>query len=436
MSQASSITLTDHLRILSQKITSAALALGRSECHISVQKLYRVVLLSWFFLHTAILIPYHAQIWGPDAYMINYPFDSGRILSWLTDLLSHHQIAPYYLVFVVGQLVSLGMAIFGFKPRLMMPLIWFFTQNLNAKAGVIMDGGNNLSEILLFYLLFMNTSGAPLGLEKYPKLRALAVGFSNAAFFLSRFQVFIVYLTVGLYKLNGGLWQNGMALYYILQSKDYTHPTLGGFLVAHPWLAMAGTYYTLVFQAMFPYFVWNRRTRPLILLMGTTLHLGIAFVMGLFTFGLVMCASYFVFFREPWARFVLETCSARTPVVAGVDSSCRFCMVWAKAMKFLVRGDLLVVDDALDPSNPVLAAVTARAKFTGMVVIDAVSGETSTGFEAVRRLCSRSVILAPLSMALAVLAYLGLGDKLYNAITARRQRLGGGSDQCILEGKK
>lgn len=301
------INLKQSLRHTASIIKSVVLDLGHEERYLSVQKLYRIIILSWFFLHTAILVPYHSQIWGPAAYVENMPFEAGAILSWITEVLLHPAVAPYYLIFVVGQLISLSLGICGVAPRFILPIIWFFTQNLNAKSAVIMDGGNNLSELLLFYLLFINTSGIPISMSRSGTLRSFFVGVSNAAFFLSRFQIFVVYLTVGLYKLNGDLWQNGMALYYILQSKEYTHPLLGGFLVDHPLLSMLGTYFTVAFQSMFPYLVWFDRTRPWMLMMGTVLHLGIAFVMGLFTFGLIMCASYFVFFKESWSRAVLST---------------------------------------------------------------------------------------------------------------------------------
>ena len=39
------------------------------------------------------------------------------------------------------------------------------------------------------------------------------------------------------------------------------------------------------------------------------IHLGIAFIMGLFTFGLIMCVSYILFFRDEWAEATLRLIS-------------------------------------------------------------------------------------------------------------------------------
>lgn len=270
---------------------------------LEVARLYRIGLLSWFMLHTLLLLPYHAQIWSPEAYHYTPPFDFSSIAHGISHLSTHAALAPYYLGFVFAQLLFLLLALVSSHPGRYLPAAWFFTMNVNARAGITLDGGNNLSELLLFYLMFLNTSG-----RKIPATAPFAgarIAASNTALMVSRFQVFVVYLCVGWFKLNGGLWQNGMALYYILQSQEYSHPWIAKFIVEEPWISLVGTYFTVCFQAAFPFLVWPTRTRPWLLLAGLGLHLGIAFVMGLFTFGLIMCVSYLVFFKESWSREVL-----------------------------------------------------------------------------------------------------------------------------------
>lgn len=267
-----------------------------------VKRVYRIGLLSWFLLHTLLLLPYHAQVWSPAAYFHTPPLDTTSVVAWVTHLSTHPKVAPYYEVFLYGQILTLLLGIFSPFPGLVMPAVFFFTMNLNARAGVTLDGGNNLSELLLFYLMFLNTSGKPI--PSTSRFAATRIAISNAAFLISRFQVFVVYLCVGWFKLNGALWQNGMALYYILQSEEYSHPWIANQIVQLPWLSLIGTYFTVLFQASFPFLVWPHRTRPWILLAGVALHLGIAFVMGLFTFGMVMCVSYLVFFRDDWFDYI------------------------------------------------------------------------------------------------------------------------------------
>lgn len=272
--------------------------LTNEEQWLNVAKVYRIGLLSWFLLHTLLILPYHAQVWSPNAYFYTAPLDTASLVGWVTRLSTHPAVAPYYLVFIAGQIVSLLLGIFGSRPGLVIPAVFFFTMNVNARAGITLDGGNNLSELLLFYLMFLNTSGRPI--DATARFATTRIAISNAAFLISRFQVFVVYLCVGWFKLNGALWQNGMALYYILQSQEYSHPVIAELIVAQPWLSVVGTYFTVIFQAAFPFLVWPHRTRPWILAAGVALHLGIAFAMGLLTFGLVMCVSYLVFLQEEW----------------------------------------------------------------------------------------------------------------------------------------
>ena len=130
------------------------------------------------------------------------------------------------------------------------------------------------------------------------------------AFNLARIQVVIVYLCTGIFKLNGNLWQNGMALYYILQSDAYSFPTLMNIIKNNPWISFLGTYTAVAFQITFPYLIWFKNTKVFIITFGYAIHLGILFGMGLPTFGLMMCICYFLFFEDKWAKNILSFISS------------------------------------------------------------------------------------------------------------------------------
>jgi hypothetical protein len=110
-------------------------------------------------------------------------------------------------------------------------------------------------------------------------------------------------------KLNGPLWQKGMALYYILQGESYTHPTVQSLVIEYPAFAMLGTYATMLFQVLFVVLIWRRAARPYLVAAGVGLHLfGIGLGMGLLLFGIIMCLGYLAFIpadvsarlRGPW----------------------------------------------------------------------------------------------------------------------------------------
>ena len=63
----------------------------------------------------------------------------------------------------------------------------------------------------------------------------------------------------------------------------------------HMWLVGSITLVTLVFEVGYAALIWNRLTRPAMLLLAIPLHLGIGFCMGMLEFGLVMLVANLAF---------------------------------------------------------------------------------------------------------------------------------------------
>ena len=281
---------------------SPALRMTRYEPHVATQKLFKNLLYGWLLLHTSLLLPYASIVWGPDALVSRAPFD-GRILDWVLRLSVHPALAEYYVFFVLFQLASLFLAITGLVPRIGSVLVFLSTTNLNELCGTILDGGNNLAQLMAFYLVFVNTTGRPTSKLRSP--RPFRVAFSNAAFMACRIQLAIVYLVAALSKVDGPIWQSGMALYYILQVDIYSHPFVAEIIVNSPMVSFFGSYMTVAFQLSFPFLCWSRLTRGPLLIVGLLLHLGIATAMGLFTFGVVMMVMLTLFFDPRWSKAIL-----------------------------------------------------------------------------------------------------------------------------------
>jgi len=279
--------------------------LTQEEKYLSTQKLFKNLFYTWLFLHTVLLLPFHREVWSSEALVQRTPFNPNSLYDWIFLGAGHPVMQRYYLVFVLGQLVVLALGVIGVAPRLVNLLACVITINLNNLSPVILDGGNYLAQLILLYMIFMNTSGRPARLSWLPLSMGTAA-VSNAAFFLCRIQVVIVYVCAAISKLNSPMWQNGTALYYIFQADMFTHPLVRRLIITNPLLSPVGSYYTLAVEALFPVLVWFRRTRPLILLAGVTIHLGISFGMGLFTFGLVMCVMYTLFLTNHESQGILH----------------------------------------------------------------------------------------------------------------------------------
>lgn len=86
----------------------------------------------------------------------------------------------------------------------------------------------------------------------------------------------------------GEYWQNGTAIYYILQVDEFNLPWLTDLIISSDILIVFITYSTVLLQIAFPFMLLNKLTKYIALSLIVPLHLGIAFTMGLITFSLTM----------------------------------------------------------------------------------------------------------------------------------------------------
>nr|WP_107498942.1 HTTM domain-containing protein [Actinacidiphila yeochonensis] len=118
----------------------------------------------------------------------------------------------------------------------------------------------------------------------------------NGAMLVLAAEVCLVYSTAGWYKIQGSRWQDGTALYYPLHLDDFTPwPALSHALAGNGVLVMIISYGTVIVQVAFPFTLFNRRVKN-VLLVGMMLeHASIAVVLGLPFFSLAMIAADAVF---------------------------------------------------------------------------------------------------------------------------------------------
>ena len=115
---------------------------------------------------------------------------------------------------------------------------------------------------------------------------------------LMRCQIAIVYGSTGLWKLAYPVWRDGSAVHWALSLNGFHRLPWPVPASAAPLVAML-TWGTVLFELSFPVLVLFRRTRPIALLGGIALHLGLFAVLELGPFSLIMIASYLAFL-DPW----------------------------------------------------------------------------------------------------------------------------------------
>ncbi|WP_309484210.1 HTTM domain-containing protein [Streptomyces himalayensis] len=127
----------------------------------------------------------------------------------------------------------------------------------------------------------------------------------NAALFVIMAEACLIYATAGWYKIQGSRWQDGTAVYYPLQLDSFSPwPALSDALAAHGTLVMLVTYGTVAVQVAFPFTLFNRRIKNVLLAAMVFEHAVIAVVLGLPFFSLAMITADAVFLPTSFLRRV------------------------------------------------------------------------------------------------------------------------------------
>jgi hypothetical protein len=71
------------------------------------------------------------------------------------------------------------------------------------------------------------------------------------------------------------------------------------------WCVNLMTFISLFWEVSYPFLVWSRLTRPVVLLLAVIVHLGIGLAMGMLTFGSIMIIANLAFVSGPWLRDIL-----------------------------------------------------------------------------------------------------------------------------------
>jgi predicted DCC family thiol-disulfide oxidoreductase YuxK len=319
------------------------------------------------------------------------------------------------------QITSLTLSVTIPQSRILTFFAYLTTLNLNNSVRPLMDGGNNLVEIVLFFLIFLDTRKS-IQKENPPPFAQLSNLLSNISFMSIKVQICAVYLTAGLCKAIGEMWQNGTALFYILQNENFSHPLVKEFALEYPEFTILPTYFTIIFQLLFSIFVWNRKTYWYILFFGLFLHLQIAFFMGLFLFGTAMCIMYIAFLPNDSSIRLLSTIKKSPSIYVAFDQGCRICMTFSRFIKNLDIFDKIIIGSAEAPEHPTLRDVPLSKRLETMHAICLETGEKFNGFDAIQIIFNQLILAFPLWPFTFILKITYLGELIYNYISKSRFR--------------
>ncbi|MGW5427743.1 HTTM domain-containing protein [Streptomyces sp. NPDC004059] len=125
----------------------------------------------------------------------------------------------------------------------------------------------------------------------------------NGGLFVIMAEACLIYATAGWYKIQGSRWQDGTAVYYPLHLDYFSPwPQLADLMSSSGTIMMAAAYGTVMVQVAFPFTLFNRRVKNVLLVFMMLEHAVIAVVLGLPFFSLAMITADAVFLPTSFLR--------------------------------------------------------------------------------------------------------------------------------------
>ncbi|MDR7417631.1 MAG: DCC1-like thiol-disulfide oxidoreductase family protein [Armatimonadota bacterium] len=383
--------------------------------------LVRVLLGAWALYYYVLHFPVRRVLWGPQGL---WPFD--RFVA-SQPFLSVWQLSPspvfFEVVYLAGIAIALALTL-GWWSRVAVALHWLMVWSLQQRNPFITDGGDNIMRLVLLFLMLVDT-GAHFSLDarRVPRLRPGALKdvravFHNVGVLLIVGQLAMLYMSTGLYKAMGELWQNGTAVYYILRVDEFSWPGVAEFIYRSPLLVVLGTYGTVLFEVMFFPALFNRWTRRAAMAAGVAFHVSIALLMGLVTFAWSMLSIYPLLVPDAEYRTLGGWLRRRLHLVAFYDGWCAWCRRSVRWWGMLDVFGFVQYVSFRDPGVAELYGLDPdRARRRIQVATG--DGRLREGMDA---LAAIAVRVPPLWPALPILvgAYVVAGQRLYDAVATRR----------------
>jgi len=248
-----------------------------------------------------------------------------------------HVTDPTWIAVIhIGILVCMLLFALGLWTPVTGIVTWLGMLSYVNRASTTFFGMDTIMNVLVIYLtlahLFARPGTAALSLDRLlwrfrqarlaggKMLQSVAAGdtlSSSATFAIRLMQMHfcLIYLASGLSKLMGSAWWNGWAIWGVTANPEFNPLHNQYYLEFLSWLAAhralwelsmtGGAIYTLVLEIGFPFLVWNRRLRWLMVIGAVLLHTGIALCMGLVGFSLMMLALLVSFIPSETVRQLL-----------------------------------------------------------------------------------------------------------------------------------
>jgi hypothetical protein len=201
------------------------------------------------------------------------------------------------MLFLVAVLSSLTLSA-GFFTRTSALILFLAWTSFCHRNTILLNSGDSILRLTSFFLIF-SPAGAIYSLDRYLAVkkgttRGPAKLVEPWTMRLLQIQVCLIYLYTFTWKIMGGMWLDGTALYYTSRLQEFWRFPMP-YAFEHMWTIKLATWGTLVLEFALGALLWIKELRYPILIGGVFLHLGIDYTMNIPLFGQLMMCTYILF---------------------------------------------------------------------------------------------------------------------------------------------
>jgi hypothetical protein len=192
----------------------------------------------------------------------------------------------------------------GYQTRWAGLITWYFVASIQLRNPLVMDGGDDLLRLLLFWTPFLPLSARwSVDARRHPEWAALPNAYRSLATLGVTFQIFVLYFFAAHLKTGDDWWKTRDALYYAL-SIDQFATGLGRWLTAYPDLLRLLTSGALILEYGLALLVlfgarWLS-ARAVFFVLAVSFHLLIACTLHFGIFMLIVICGLMAFFPSAW----------------------------------------------------------------------------------------------------------------------------------------
>ena len=394
-------------------------------------ELARIGLGAALLCHYALATPYLFLFWGDSGWMPREIAVEYLVNPWIQSVFFYFSAPWHWIAFHGFFLFCCGAFTLGWRTAWVK---WFVLigQISYDHRDLAIPYGVDIILACLLLILCVAPVGRAMSLDRVRAMRAAKrkrleatlppyiSPWAAACTRLMQIQMAVLFLNSGLSK-RGDDWWNGDAIWLVFTTNEYYNGFIVDLLARQYWVVNVATYAIILIEVSYPFLIWQRRTRPYLLIAAIFLHLQFAVFLGLFYFGFVMSMGHMSFLRPEWLHSLGAWWKRKIGDMEMIyDGRCGFCvrsMAWLLAFDGL--GQIKIRDFRTNPSPVVSDAQLEKALY--LVLPDS---RALPGFEAYRYVVLRVPGLwwqIPF-FYVPVLSRL-FGRPIYNWVAANRGRL-------------